>query len=266
MRPLYWLVAAVLGLVVTSCASTHTPPTPEVRQALAPTGKLRVGVFLGSPASVIRDAASGEMKGVAFDLGKELALLLGVPFELVVYPSIGALLDGAKSGAWDISMLGVNPARAKEFDFTQAVFELEFGYLAPSGSSLLTLADVDRPGIRVRVQENSTVQAILSRLLKAASLVAGPGVTGGLAMLKSGKTDVFAANKSILFEMSDQLPGSRVLPGSYSTEPAAIALLRGRDAGMVYLRNFVEDATSGGLVKAAAARAGLRGAIEPAAK
>ena len=36
-------------------------------------GKLRVGLQLGSPHNVIRDSASGEMKGVGFDLGKELA-------------------------------------------------------------------------------------------------------------------------------------------------------------------------------------------------
>jgi polar amino acid transport system substrate-binding protein len=206
------------------------------------------------------------MKGVAFDLGKELALRLGVPFERWCIRLSEALLDGAKSGAWDVSMFGSNPERSKQFDFTQTVIEIEFGYLAPSGSSLVSLADVDKPGIRVGVQENSAVQAILSRQLKTASLVPGPGVAGGIAMLKSGKADVFASNKSILFEMSDQLTGSRVLPGSYATEAQSIALPKGRDAGMAYLRNFVEEATSGRLAKAAVARAGLRGAVEPCAQ
>lgn len=84
MRSPHWLMTAVLGLLLTGCATMHTPPAPEARQALAPTGKLRVGVFLGNPASVIRNSASGEMKGVAFDLGKKLAARLGVPFEQIV--------------------------------------------------------------------------------------------------------------------------------------------------------------------------------------
>jgi polar amino acid transport system substrate-binding protein len=206
------------------------------------------------------------MKGVTFDLGKELARRLGVPFEPVVYPSIGALLDGAKSGAWDVAMFGVNPTRSKQFDFTQTLLEIEFGYLAPSGSSLSTLTDVDRAGVRVGVQEKSAVEAILSRVLKNATLVSGPGVAGGLAMLKSAKVEVFAANKSILFEMSDQLPGSRVLAGHYAIEPQAIAMPKVRDVGMAFMRKFVEDAKSEGLVKAAAERAGLRGTVEAAAK
>src|ERR1700694_4125669 len=99
----HWLVAAMLGLLLTGSAGIQTPPTPEARQALAPTGKLRVGLQLGSPHNVIRDPVSGEMKGVVFDLGKELARRMGVPFEPVLYPSVGALLDSGKAGAWDIA-------------------------------------------------------------------------------------------------------------------------------------------------------------------
>jgi polar amino acid transport system substrate-binding protein len=111
MRPTHWLMAAILGLLLIGCAGIHTTPTPEARQALAPTGKLRVGLQLGSPHNVIRDSVSGEMKGVGFDLGKELARRMGVPFEPVLYPSVGALLDSGKSGAWDVAFVGFSPAR-----------------------------------------------------------------------------------------------------------------------------------------------------------
>src|ERR1044072_3710869 len=134
MRPSYWLVIAIFGLVLTGCSSMRTPPTLEVRQALAPTGKLRVGLQLGTPHNVIRDSVSGEMKGVGFDLGKELARRIGVPFEPVLYPSIGALLDSGKSGAWDIAFVGFSPARAKERDFTGVHVEVEFGYVVSDGA------------------------------------------------------------------------------------------------------------------------------------
>src|SRR3990172_12189598 len=110
MRSIHWLITAILGLLLTGCASIHTAPTPEAQQALAPTGKLRVGLYLGNPLSVVRDPASCEMKGVGFDLGKELARRMGVPFEPVVYPSVGALLDSGKSGNWDVAFFGFSPA------------------------------------------------------------------------------------------------------------------------------------------------------------
>ena len=151
MRTTHWLMTAILGLLLTGCAALSTAPAPEAQKALAPTGKLRAGLLLGSPTQVIRDSASGEMKGVGFDLGKELARRLGVPFEPVLYPSVGALLDSGKSGAWDVAFVGFSPARAQEWDFTGLHLEVEFGYLIPAGSVISTMADVDRPGIRIEL-------------------------------------------------------------------------------------------------------------------
>ena len=255
------LTTAILGLLLTGCASIHTAPTPEVRQALAPTGKLRVGLYLGNPLSVVRDSASGEMKGVGFDLGKELARRMGVPFEPVVYPSVRALLDGAKSGGWDVASIAFTPARAKDMDFIAPHLEVELGYLIPGGSSISTMADVDRPGIRVAIQEKGLVDSFLSRTLKNAVLVRASSIAATLEVLKSGRADVFAGNKPSLFEISDQLPGSRLLDGRFATDRQGMAIPKGRGLGMAYARKFIEDAKSEGLVKAAIESAGIRGAV-----
>ena len=113
MRTTHSVMAAILGVVLTGCAGVHIAPTPEARQVLAPTGKLRVALLLGRPLSVTRDSASGEMKGVGFDLGKEFARRLGVPYEPVLYPTIRPLLDGVKSGQWDVAFLVVSVARRR---------------------------------------------------------------------------------------------------------------------------------------------------------
>src|SRR3979409_2170548 len=180
MRAALRMARAVTGRLIAACAGLNTSPTPEARRALAPTGPLRVGLQLGSPHNVIRDSATGEMKGVAFDLGKELARRVGVPFEPVLYPSVGALLDGGKSGAWDVAFVGFSPARAKEWDFTALHLQIEFGYLVPGGSSISTMADVDRPGIRVAVQEKSQPDVFLSRTIRAATVVRASSLDGTL--------------------------------------------------------------------------------------
>src|SRR5437867_4018519 len=132
MRTNHWLMTALLGLLLTGCAGVSTAPTPEARQGLAPTGKLRVALQLGNPLNVVRDPVSGEMKGLGYDLGKELAGRIGVPFEPVLYPSIGAILDGGKSGAWDVAHFGYSQERAKEWNYVPVHVEVEFGYLVPS--------------------------------------------------------------------------------------------------------------------------------------
>lgn len=252
---------AVLGAVLIGCASVDTKPSPDARAALAPTGKLRVGVYLGNPLSVVRDPNSQEMKGAGFDLGQQLARRMEVPFEPVVYPSVGALLDGAKSSQWDVALFQANPVRAKDFDFTPPIVEIELGYLVPGNSRLTSAAEADASGIRIAVQDKSQSEAILSRMLKSASLVRTAGLAAAVEAVKAGNADAIATTKPSLFEASRQLPGSRVLEGRFAQEYITMAIPKGRDAGMAYARKFVEEAKSQGLVKAAVDRSGARGAV-----
>jgi polar amino acid transport system substrate-binding protein len=261
MRAVLWLISAVTGLLLAGCAGLNTAPTPEARQALAPTGTLRVGLQLGSPHNVIRDSTTGEMKGVGFDLGKELAGRMGVPFEPVLYPSVGALLDAGKSGAWDVAFVGFSPARANEWDFTGLHLLIEFGYLVPAGSSISEMADVDRIGVRVAVQEKSQPDVFISRTLKNAALVRGSSLAATLDLLASGNADVIFSIKPSLFEVSNRLPGSRVLDGRLGVDPHAMVMPKGRNLGGAYAREFIEHAKSGGSVQAAIERVGMRGAI-----
>jgi len=262
MRIDHCFIAVSLALLLFSgCAGVRTAPTPEERQALAPGGKLRVGLYLGNPISAVRDPASGELKGFGIDLGKEFAQRLGVTFEPVVHPSIAALLKTTKSGQWDVSFIGDSPERANVMDFTAPLLEVEFGYLVPNGSSISTLADVDQPGVRIAVQEKGVVDIAASRTLKRATLIRVANLSAGLELLRSGKADVLTAVKPSLFETSHQLPGSRVLDGRFGSTPLAIAVPKGRDPGMTYARRFVENAKSEGLVKAAIEKAGIRGAV-----
>jgi polar amino acid transport system substrate-binding protein len=80
-----------------------------------------------------------------------------------------------------------------------------------------------------------------------------------IEMLARGEIDLFATNKPTLFEMADRMPGSRVLDGRWGIEHIAIAIPKGREAAMEYLRRFVAEAQAGGLLAEAVERAGLRG-------
>jgi polar amino acid transport system substrate-binding protein len=257
-------VIAIIGTLLAGCAGTALAPSPETRQILAPTGKLRVGLYPGTPTSIIRDQASGEPRGVGYELGKELARRLGVPFEPVVFSKNAEVLAAVKSGQVDAAFTNASAARSKEMDFTTPYLEIELGFLVPPGSPLSTstLADVDRPGIRVGVTERSTSDGTLSRELRNAVVVRASTVKQGIEMLSLRKVDAYATNKATLFEMGDEVPGSKVLDGRWGVERHAIAIPKGREQGMAFARKFAEDAKSEGMVKAAVARAGLRGTVQ----
>ncbi len=254
---------ALLAFLLAGCAGTAVVPDTATRAALAPSGKLRVGVYTGSPTSMIKDPASGEARGVAYELGRELAQRLGVPFDPVVYPRLAEVLEAMKTGAVDFTVTNATEARRKLVDFTPPVLELELGYLVLPGSPVSMLADVDRPGIRIGVSQGSSSQGVLTREFRSARVVPAPTLKAAIEMLSQRKIDAFATNKGILFQMSDQLANSRVLEGRWGLEHMAIAIPKGREQAMPFVGRFAEQARSEGLVARAAARAGLRGTVRP---
>jgi polar amino acid transport system substrate-binding protein len=254
-----WLVAAALGLLLSGCAGIKRAPAPEVTQALAPAGKLRAGLLSNNPVHATKDPISGELKGVAIDLGNELARRLGVQLEVVTYRTAAEIVNSAPSGQWDIVFLGIVPERAKTMDFSAPYAQIEMGYLVPKDSSISTVSEVDRAGIRIAVQEKGAADVLLTPTIKHAALVRGSTFPDGIGMLRSGTVDAIAGIKTFLFPASDQLPGSRVLDGRIAVEEIGIGVPKGRDVSAAYVRKFIDEAKSTGLVKAAIDRAKVRG-------
>jgi polar amino acid transport system substrate-binding protein len=260
MRIRDWLSAGVLGLFIGGCTGMQTALSPETKAALAPTGKLRVA-FLSAPLYAIKEPTTGELKGVAVDLGKELARRLGVPFDPVLYAALPALIGGAKS-EWDVVLIAINAEHAAAIDFSAPYLELEQGYLVRAGVSIATASDVDKAGVQIGVLEKAGADILLSRTLKNAILVRTTSVAELFAVLGSGKADVIASGKPGLFAVAAKQPGSRVLDGRILVEPIGMGVPKGRNAAAaVYVGKFVEDAKAEGLVKSAIERAGLRGVV-----
>jgi polar amino acid transport system substrate-binding protein len=233
-----------------------------MRDVLAPTGKLRVGVFPGSPLSMALDHATGEMHGLGVDLGKELAKRLGVPFEPIDFQRIAEVIEAMKAGDVDFTISNATPARAAHVAFSQTLISLELGYLVPAASPIAAMSDVGQPGLRVGVTKGSTSQGTIPKLLPNATVVPAENAKRAIEMFERRELDLFATNKPTLFQMSDQMPGSRLLDGRWGVEHIAVAIPRGRDGAMEYLRRFVEEAQTSGLLAEAVARAGLRGVLK----
>lgn len=272
MRATHWVIAVMIGSLFGGCASTQrraptaTAPNPETRQALAPTGQLRVA-FLSGPLYAAKDPTTGELKGVAVDLGRDLARRVGVPFQPVLYPNPGAILTGAKSGEWDVALMGINPERAAALDFSAPYMEVEQGYLARAGIPVASASDVDKSGIRVAVAEKTGADLYLSSALKNATLVRTKSVGELDAVLNSGNADVIAATKALLFDRAAKRPGARVLDGRFLVEPIGMGVPKGLNAiAATYVGRFVEEAKAAGLVRSAIETAGLRGVNVASAK
>jgi polar amino acid transport system substrate-binding protein len=249
--------------VLIGCASISAPRDSAATRALAPTATLRVGLYPGTPTSILGDPASGNAKGVGFDLGRDLAQRAGVPFAPVVFTKNAEVISAAKAGSVDMVFTNATPARRTDLDFSPTVLQVEQGYLVPAGSAIRTQDEVDRAGVRVGVSEGSTSEATLSRAFRNATVVRTPSLKAAVDMLASGTLEAFATNKATLFEMAAELPASRVLDGHWGLESFAIGIPKGREAALPLVSSFVAEARASGAVARAVERAGLRGTVVP---
>jgi polar amino acid transport system substrate-binding protein len=235
------------------------PVSTEVREALAPSGILRVGVYPGSPTSWVKDPKTGESVGIALDLGKALAHRLDVPVQIVEFDRVAQVLDALKAGQVDLTFTNATAIRAKDLDFTSPMVRLELGYLVTAQSPLKSIQDIDVPGMKVGVSQGSSSQGVLTQLYKNAKIIPADSLAKAQAMLNAQQIDAFATNKGILFEMSDAIPASRVLEGRWGLENLALAIPKGREAGRHFMEEFAKEVERNGTLLRAVQRSGLRG-------
>src|SRR5215475_8479699 len=249
-------VALVGVLVLTSCAMANDI-TPAVRSELAPTGKLRIGINYGN--FLLVTSMTPEPRGVAPDVGRELGRRLGVPVEFVGFDSAGKLGDGVRTAAWDVAFLGAEPQRAADIAFTAAYLEIPSTYLVPAGSPIRSVDEVDRPGVRIAVAEQSAYGLYLARTIKYAKLVTTQGLDSSFDVFVAQKLEALAGLKPRLLTDVQKLPGARILDGQFTAVQQAIGTPKSREASARFLRAFVEDVKASGLVAEAISRNGAQG-------
>lgn len=220
----------------------------DVIAELAPTGKLRAAINLGNTLLVTGKSVSGDPEGVAPDMAREVANRLGVPVSYVPYPRPGDLADDVATDKWDIGLIGADPKRAEKIAFTPPYVEIEATYLVPAGSPIMTLADVDRPGVRIVVSARSAYDLWLSRNIKHAELVRENSIEACYKRFVEDRFEVLSGLRAILMSDAETLPGSRVLDGWFTTAQQAIGTASQNRAATAFLREFVTEAISGGLV------------------
>jgi polar amino acid transport system substrate-binding protein len=231
----------------------------QIAAELAPTGVLRTGINLSNFLLVSGRTPSGDPEGVAPDMARAIADRLGLPVSYHPFPRPGPLADAAEDDVWDIGLIGAEPARAERISFTAAYVEIEATYLVPSGSPLQAISDVDKQGVRIAVSARSAYDLYLSRHLENAELIRAEGLNASFDLFVNEKLDALAGLRPRLISDVEKLPGARVLDGRFTAVQQAIGTPRGREAGAAFLRDFVEEAKSSGLVARFIERHSVRG-------
>ena len=246
----------LMTTLISACAST--PPAPVAE--MAPTGKLRAAINFGNPILATKDATTGEARGVSVDLARELGRRLGVPVELVPFAAAGKVVEAVKDAKVDVGFVAIDPVRGADMLQTSPYVIIEGAYLVRNTSPIKSNAEVDRAGNRIVVGNGSAYDLFLTREIKAATLVKAPTSPAVTDLFMAQNLEVAAGVKQQLQADAQRLPGLRLLDGRFMVINQAMGIPKGRDAGLKYVRNFVEEMKASGFVAEALKRHQIKGA------
>ena len=264
---LYAALPLFVGTVSVFAQGAGGAVSTDILRDLAPGGKLRAAINLGNSVLAQTDAASGQPKGVTPDLARELGRRLAVPVEFMIFDAAGKVFEAARSGVC-IAFVAIDPVRAAEIEFTAPYVLIEGTYMVPADLPLKTIADVDRPGVRIAVGLGSAYDLYLTRTIKNATIVRATA-GGGREMIDlfiKDKLEVAAGVRQPLVAYAATSANVRVMNGRFMEIRQAMGTPKGRTAGVArYLAAFVEDMKASGFVAAALKRNNQSAAVAPLA-
>ena len=233
--------------------------SPDDIKQLAPAGRLRGGVVVAPAASAFFASkdANGVVRGVTVDLLGGFAEALKLPFDMEVFSNSGQVTDAVASGACDLSFMPQDAARAEKVDFGPAYYFIESTYLVPAGSTIQSIDEVNRPGVRIVAIANTTTMRSARRTAPLASVEEVAGVDLMTEMARTGKGDAFALSHDSFAGLLPELPGARVLPGNFQQTGIGVAVPKGRPLALKLASQLLEDAKKSGAVRRALDAAGF---------
>ncbi len=253
-------VLFITAALLAPAAAADAKQDPRVAD-LVQAGKIRIGLHL---PQFVKDPATGEIHGngtgvVIEQVARALAEHLGVELQLIGHPAPPALVECLKAQACDAGFLGFVPDRTVEVGFTTPYIQVPFTYMVAPGSSIYTIADADKAGIRIAAVRTHASTLALSRIIKHAEIVRVDIPDDAFELMRTGRADAWASPRPPLLEYAPRLAGARVLDDHYGANMQSMAVPKSQAGRLDYIDEFLEEAKASGLVQRAIERAGERG-------
>jgi len=241
-------------------------PNPAAANDLAPTGTLRAAYLGTNPAQAIRDPSTGEIRGPAYELARELARRNNMPLDFKAIAGPPAVIEAVKSGEADIGFVAYEATRLGTVEFSQTYMLVRQTFLVLDDSPIKAIVDVDRPGQKIGGTVNDSITLCMKRILKQATLVELENNTAELSKaLGTRMIDAFGANRQRLTTLSKVTPGTRLLADNLFNVPQNIVVPKDRPAALAATNALIDDVRASGFLQSAIERGGAIGvAIAPA--
>lgn len=222
------------------------PEREEILIEIAPTGVIRAAVNMSNAALVKLDPVTGVLKGQSAQIATALAAELDCGLSLVRYGSAADILAAAEGSEWDVAFIASDPSRADRFSFSPPYTTVTASFLVSDRSPLGSVEHVDVEGVRIAAARTAAYTRELERQIRSAILLHTESPASALDMLVSSECDAAAGLTESLSRFCEENPGFRVVEGTFSKVPQAIAVHRRCVHASTFLSDFIQQHCSAG--------------------
>ena len=135
---------------------------------------------------------------------------------------------------------------------------IEGVFVVPGDFAITTLADADRAGVRIGVNEGSAYDLFLSRTLRQASVVRGPD---GIRLFREQGLDAEAGIRQVVGGFVTGNPGFRMIGEPFMQIRQALIPADPHPGTIQFLAAFIEDLKASGFIRDALRRSGQDSAL-----
>jgi polar amino acid transport system substrate-binding protein len=232
---------------------------------VVPGDTLRAAYLGTNPAQAMRDPATGEVRGAAYDLARELARRNNVRLEFKPIAGPPAVIAAVKNGEADIGFVAYEATRLGMVEFSQTYMLVRQSFLVLDGSPIKAVADIDRAGQKIAGTVNDSITLCMKRILKQATIVELENNPAELSKALTARTiDALGANRQRLTTLSTATPGTRLLPDDLFNVPQNIVVPKDRPAALAAVNALIDQVRASGFLQSAIERGGAIGvAVAP---
>jgi cyclohexadienyl dehydratase len=235
------IVAALLAFASSAVLAPAQSEEATRLDRIVGAGTLKVGTTGDYKPFTYRDPATGAVSGFDIDMAESLGKALGVKVEFVP-TTWSTLMADYEAGKYDIAMGGISVTldRAKKAYFSTAMMREGKTPITrcENVARFQTLADIDKPGVKVIVNPGGTNERFARANAKAAEITVFPDNTRIFDEVAAGRADLMMTDSSETRFQQKQHPG--VLCAVHPEKPfdfAEKAYLLPRDMA---LKQFVD--------------------------
>ncbi len=227
-RILTGLAAAAAIAVSLTTAYAQEAKVDEIRAR----GALRMAGILNEDPYFSKDPRTGEWRGFAVEMGRDMAKTLGVELEVVESSWANSILD-VQSGKVDLAFaLTALPARALAVHFSSPTYYNSFVIITPKDELKgKTWAQLNDPAVTIAVDLGSAQDQITKAYLPKANILRFKTRDEAVLALTTGKADAVintVLNGMVMTKKNPAL-GTVAVPEPILSSPSVIGLNYGTD-------------------------------------